>query len=216
MGMEGRNRKTHWERVWSKKDESSTSWFQAAPDVSLDLVGRAGVGAADPVIDVGGGASRLVDQLLDREFADITVLDISAAGLRQAQRRLGDRAGAVHWIEADVTTFRPERAYRLWHDRAVFHFLLDPAERARYLAVLDAALAPDGQAVVATFGPGGPRKCSGLDTMRYSAAELAAEFGPGWRLVEERGEAHRTPAGREQLFGYYRFGRAPVRGSETR
>ena len=214
--MEGRHRRTHWERVWSKKDESSTSWFQAAPDVSLDLVERAGVRTADAVIDVGGGASRLVDHLLDRGFADITVLDISAAGLRQAQRRLGDRAGGVHWIEADVTVFRPERAYRLWHDRAVFHFLLDPAERARYLAVMDAALAPDGQAVVATFGPDGPRKCSGLDTVRYSAVELAAEFGPGWRLVDERAEAHRTPAGREQLFGYYRFSRASVRDSETR
>jgi trans-aconitate methyltransferase len=209
-------RKTHWERVWSEKDEATTSWFQAAPLVSLDLIDRSGTQPGDPVIDVGGGASRLVDHLLDRGFTDVTVLDISAAGLQRAQRRLGERAAAVHWIEADATEFRPRRAYRLWHDRAVFHFLLDAADRARYLAVMDQALASDGQAVIATFGPDGPLKCSGLDTVRYSAGELAAELGSRWRLVEQRAEAHRTPLGREQHFGYGRFARAAMRGPETR
>jgi hypothetical protein len=208
-------RKAHWERAWSLKNETETSWFQTAPELSLELIAAAGARPDDPLIDVGGGASRLVDHLLDRGFSDLTVLDISAAGLQRARRRLGARAQRVHWIEADVTTFRPQRSYRLWHDRAVFHFLLDAAERARYVAAMDTALTCDGQAVIATFGPDGPLRCSGLDTVRYGADDLAAVIGPGWRLAEQRSEAHRTPAGREQHFGYYRFARAPVPGPET-
>ncbi|MEJ2382986.1 MAG: class I SAM-dependent methyltransferase [Xanthomonadales bacterium] len=208
-------RKAHWERAWSQKDETETSWFQTAPELSLELIAAAGARPDDPFIDVGGGASRLVDHLLDRGFSDLTVLDISAAGLQRARRRLGARAARVHWIEADVTTFRPQRDYRVWHDRAVFHFLLDAAERARYVAAMDAALASDGQAVIATFGPDGPLRCSGLDTLRYGAADLAAALGSRWRLLEERAEAHRTPTDREQRFGYYRFARAAVRAAET-
>ena len=138
--MGTRQRKTHWERVWSEKDEATTSWFQAAPAVSLDLIERSGTQPGDPVIDVGGGASRLVDHLLDGGFTDVTVLDISAAGLQRAQRRLGERAAAVHWIEADATMFRPRRTYRLWHDRAVFHFLLDAADVALTEAAVGAGI----------------------------------------------------------------------------
>lgn len=206
-------RKAHWEKVWSEQDETATSWFQAAPDVSLELIARAGVRAVDAVIDVGGGASRLVDHLLERGFTDLSVLDVSAAGLARARQRLGERANGVNWIEADVTAFDPRRRYRLWHDRAVFHFLCDAADRAAYLAAMDAALAADGQAVIATFAPDGPLKCSGLNTLRYSAAALAAELGPGWRLLEARNERHRTPAGREQRFGYCRFDRGAVSGA---
>ena len=208
-------RKAHWERVWAEKDETTTSWYQEYPAVSLGLIARAGIGPGDAVIDVGGGASRLVDYLLDAGYADVTVLDVSAAGLARARRRLGGRAATVRWIECDVTAFRPARRYRLWHDRAVFHFLRDAPDRARYVEALDRALAPDGQAVIATFGPDGPLKCSGLDTVRYSARELAAELGAHWALLEEQAELHRTPAGGEQRFGYCRFARVPERRSES-
>lgn len=214
--MDRQQRKQHWERVWAEREETTTSWFQDRPEVSLGLIERSGVWRDDPLIDVGGGASRLVDHLLQLGFSDLTVLDVSAAGLQRARRRLGTRASAVHWLECDVTAFRPARTYRLWHDRAVFHFLRDPDDRACYLAALDAALTADGQAVIATFGPEGPLKCSGLDTVRYGAAELAAELGSGWRLVEECAETHYTPADRAQQFGYFRFCRAPVRVAETR
>ena len=209
-------RKAHWDRVWSEKDENGTSWFQHRPGLSLELIEAAGVRPDEAVIDVGGGASRLVDHLLDAGFTDLAVLDIAAAGLARARRRLGDRAAGVDWIECDVTAFRSRRRYRLWHDRAVFHFLRDARDRARYVAAMDRALAPDGQAVIATFAPDGPLRCSGLDTERYSGGGLAAELGPDWALVEEREEVHRTPAGGEQLFGYYRFARAPDRPSESR
>ncbi len=214
--MDEQQRKAHWERVWAERDESSTSWFQDRPDVSLGFIERSGLPRGEPLIDVGGGASRLVDHLLELGFTDLTVLDLAAAGLQRAQRRLGARAHRVHWIENDVTCFRPRRTYRLWHDRAVFHFLRDADDRARYVAAMDAALAVNGEAVIATFGPDGPLKCSGLETVRYGANELAAELGPRWRLVEELVEAHRTPAGREQQFGYYRFARGSVQASETR
>jgi trans-aconitate methyltransferase len=213
--MEENGRKAHWERVWSTRDDTATSWYQATPAVSLALIERAGAAPADPLIDVGGGASRLVDGLLDRGFSDLTVLDLSAAALDRARQRLGARAARVTWIEADVTAFRPARRYRLWHDRAVFHFLREAEDRARYVANLDRALAPDGQAVIATFAPDGPTRCSGLDIVRYDAAQLAAQLGPGWVLCEERAERHRTPAGGEQRFGFYRFARAGVPRSES-
>lgn len=209
-------RKAHWDRVWSEKDETDTSWFQDRPGLSLGLIEAAGIRSGDAVIDVGGGASRLVDHLLERGFDNLAVLDLSAAALAQARRRLGERADRVRWLEQDVTRFRPARRYRLWHDRAVFHFLLEADERARYRAAMDRALAADGQAIIATFGPDGPTRCSGLPTVRYAAAELAAELGPGWRLLEHRAEAHRTPAGREQHFVFCRFARGPVPRGESR
>jgi len=216
QNADGARRRAHWDRVWAERSETETSWFQDHPAISLALIERAGVRAGDPVIDVGGGASRLVDHLLERGFTDLTVLDISAAGLAQAQRRLGARASRVRWIEADVTAFAPARRYRLWHDRAVFHFLLERDERARYAATLDRALAADGRAVIATFGPGGPLRCSGLEIVRYAADGLAAELGAAWKLVGEQAELHRTPAGREQQFGYYCFERAEAARAESR
>jgi len=214
--MRGSERKAHWERVWSQRADAETSWFQPTPVISLELIERAGVGPGDAVIDVGGGASRLVDHLLDRGFGDLTVLDLSAAALAQARRRLGERADRVHWLEQDVTGFCPARRYRLWHDRAVFHFLLEADERARYRAAMDRAVAGDGQAIIATFGPDGPTRCSGLPTERYGAAELGAELGPTWSLLEQRAEIHRTPAGREQHFVFCRFARKPVPSGESR
>ena len=201
-------RRQHWENVWTGSGETRKSWFQEIPRVSLDLVERTGISLSDPLIDIGGGASRLVDHLLDRGYRDLTVLDLSAAALEHARRRLGQRAGDVTWITGDVTTFRPERRYLLWHDRAAFHFLVEESDRLAYCAALEQALAPKGQAIIGTFAPDGPEKCSGLDIVRYDAPKLLAELGPGWELLEETRETHMTPAGAEQRFGFYRIRRS--------
>lgn len=207
--MQEFDRKAHWENVYSQRRPEETSWHQAVPGASLELVANSGVKRDQPVIDVGGGASPLVDHLLALGFADLTVLDLSARALEQARARLGEAASRVRWIEADITDFSPARQYRLWHDRAVFHFLIDPVDRRRYVKALLQALAPAGQLIVAAFAPDGPTRCSGLDIVRYDASGLVAELGPRFRLEEERRETHLTPLGREQRFGFYRFRRAP-------
>ena len=199
------DRRAHWERVYRGKQPTETSWYQAEPALSLELIGNGGVGPGDGLIDVGGGASLLVDHLLARGYGDVTVLDLSAEALQHARRRLGPDAQRVAWIVADVTEFVPTRTFALWHDRAAFHFLTDPADRWRYVQVLEAALEPGGQAIIAAFAPDGPERCSGLDIVRYDADTLGAALGGGFRLLEERRESHRTPQGREQRFGFYRF-----------
>lgn len=205
--MESFDRKTHWEKAWRSKRADETSWHQAVPDLSLSMIRNSGLDPEEPLIDVGGGASPLVDHLLDRGFHDLTVLDISAAAIAQTRKRLGNRAKRVNWIESDITAFEPGRCYRFWHDRAVFHFLTSTADRQRYVEVLQRALAPGGHAVIATFAPGGPLKCSGLDIVQYDAAGLQAELVGGLALREQQIEMHRTPAGNEQKFGFYRFER---------
>lgn len=207
--MQEFDRKAHWEKVYRERRPEETSWHQDVPGASLELVANSGVRRSEPVIDVGGGASRLVDHLLALGFTDLSVLDLSARALEQARARLGEAASGVHWIEADITDFSPAREYRLWHDRAVFHFLTDPADRRRYVSTLLQALAPAGQLIVAAFAPDGPTRCSGLDIVRYDAGGLAAELGPGFRLEEERRETHLTPQGREQRFGFFRFRHTP-------
>lgn len=202
------DRKQHWERTWAGKSHRETSWYQPVPALSLEMIDHAGVDPAAPVIDVGGGASALVACLLASDFTDVTVLDISSAALQRAKERLAGDAVRVHWIEADVTRFVPDRSYALWHDRATFHFLTEPDDRRHYAEALDAALEPGGQAIIATFAPGGPIKCSGLDIVQYGGEELAAELGSDMELCEERLEYHRTPAGKEQKFGFYRFRRS--------
>ena len=199
------DRQRHWDEVYSQKAEDTVSWFQVHPDLSLELIRAAGVGHTDALIDVGGGASRLVDHLLGAGFADLTVLDIAAAALERAGARLGPAALKVQWLVADVTRWRPARLYRLWHDRAVFHFLTEAADRAAYLANLKAALTPGGHAVIASFAPDGPERCSGLPVQRYSPESLAAELGPAFHLKGKRNESHLTPAGRVQRFQYSLF-----------
>lgn len=201
------DRKQHWEEVYRQKAEDAVSWFQVHPDFSLALIEAAGIAASDPVIDVGGGASRLVDHLLEAGYTDLTVLDISEAALERAGARLGKAALKVRWLVADVTSWKPERQYRLWHDRAVFHFLTDPADRAAYRRVLDGALAPGGTAVVASFALEGPERCSGLPVQRYSPESLAAELGAGYKLKQSRSEDHVTPLRRIQRFQYSLFER---------
>jgi SAM-dependent methyltransferase len=189
----------HWDEAYVHGD-TMRSWFQAAPKMSLRMLDAAGVTAADSVIDVGGGASPLAAALLGRGFGDVTVLDVSAVAIEHARRRLGPRAGQVHWLTADVRAWQPIRRFSAWHDRAVFHFLTTEPGRQGYRRALAAATAPGAVAVVGCFAPGGPLQCSGLPVARYAPGDLAAELGPDWALVAEDREEHITPNGLTQPF----------------
>ena len=197
--------RSHWERVYAQKGEQEVSWFQEVPATSLRLVSATGVGRDARIVDVGGGASRLVDALLAAGYERLTVLDLAAPALERARQRLGPRASSVAWIAADVTAWEPEGTFEVWHDRAVFHFLVRPEDRAAYRATLLRALSTGGHAVVATFAPDGPERCSGLPVARYDPESLARELGPELRLVESLREDHRTPGGAVQRFQFSRF-----------
>jgi len=199
------NRQEHWEKVYAGKAPETVSWYQPRPAVSLELVAAAGIRLQDPVIDVGGGASTFVDCLLDAGFSAVTVLDLSAEALASARARLGARAEQVQWLHEDVTRFHPATRFALWHDRAVFHFLVDAADRAAYVDSLRRSLAPDGTVIIATFALDGPDKCSGLPVLRYDEASLRRELGQGFELLEARRETHLTPWRSEQRFLYACF-----------
>lgn len=193
------DRATHWNTVYDTKGDD-VSWYQATPTVTLDLLDALRVDRAASIIDLGGGASVVVDHLLARQFTDVTVLDVSKVALDNTQARLGPAAERVHWLHRDIFDWEPERRFDLWHDRAVFHFLIDADERESYLQVLRAGIAPDGRAIVATFDAHGPTHCSGLPVVRYGATELAQVFAPHFDLVHTRAEEHLTPAGLVQPF----------------
>ncbi len=203
------DRKAHWERIYREKSEDETSWFQPRPESSLALVEATGERPQAPLIDVGGGASRLVDHLLEAGWQDLTVLDISGAALETARRRLGQRAKAVQWLEADLLEAQLPGPWRIWHDRAVFHFLVEQADRQRYLEQLRANLEPGGHCIIATFALDGPEMCSGLPVRRYSPESLAETLGPEFQLQQTLSEQHRTPAGKVQSFVYCRFRHQP-------
>jgi ubiquinone/menaquinone biosynthesis C-methylase UbiE len=195
--------KEHWEKVYTTKATDTVSWFQPHADLSLDLIKATGISHDAAIIDVGGGASTLVDDLLANGYTDLSVLDLSAAALAAAQRRLGARAAKVQWIEADVTKADlPARRFDVWHDRAVFHFLTSAEDRAAYVQTVFRAVKPGGHVIVATFAEDGPNQCSGLPVMRYRADELHAEFGEAFSLLSHRKEAHHTPSGTVQQFVY--------------
>lgn len=198
------DRTSHWQSVYETRAETEVSWFQERPASSLTLIGNAGLARGAEIVDVGGGASRLVDSLLDQGFA-VTVLDVAPAALERAKRRLGERAPRVQWIEADVTHWRPAETFALWHDRAVFHFLQDPVERAAYAAAMAAAVPRGGHAIVGAFAADGPERCSGLAVRRYDAETLAAEFAADFEPVEALREDHVTPGGKIQHFQFCRF-----------
>jgi len=199
------DRKDHWEKVYQNKSPLEVSWYQKRPTLSLELIAHTGVDKGSPIIDIGGGASTLVDALLEEGYTNISVLDISSNALSHAKERLGARACAINWIVTDITSFKSTVKYSLWHDRAVFHFLTDNADRQAYVAALKGSLAPDGHVIIAAFGIGGPLKCSNLDIVQYDASRLCAELGTEFELVEEAAEHHGTPDGRQQKFGYFRF-----------
>jgi SAM-dependent methyltransferase len=203
------NDKAHWERVYADGCED-VSWFQARPELSLRLIKSSGVAKDAGIIDVGGGASLLIDCLLDEGCLPVAVLDISPTALRYARNRLGSRARLVNWFEADVTTFDPPRRFGLWHDRAVFHFLTNAAQRRAYLQTLRRTLTSDGTAIIATFAMDGPTRCSGLPAERYDAQKIGAELGPEFSLIEQVSEVHRTPSDTAQAFSYFHFRREPM------
>jgi SAM-dependent methyltransferase len=189
----------HWDDVYGRTGERSVSWFQEVPGYSLAILDELGVDASRSIVDVGAGASRLVDELVARGFGDITVLDISTVGLDQARARLGDRASAVSWTVHDILTWRPGRTFDIWHDRAVFHFLTTTEDIQRYLDVLARATAPGSLILMGTFADDGPTHCSGLPVSRYSPAGLATAF-EGYELIRSWREEHRTPTGALQPF----------------
>jgi len=200
-------RSTHWDHVYATKGEAEVSWFQDSPAISLEMIRAAGPNHDAAIIDVGGGASRLVDALLQDGYRDVTVLDLSAKGLDAAKKRLGGAASMFDWIVADATTWQPAKTYDVWHDRAAFHFLTDLRDRAAYVERLRSAIAPGGHVIIATFAPDGPEKCSGLPVQRHDSASLAAELGPEFELVETRRETHHTPWDSTQAFQFSRFRR---------
>jgi SAM-dependent methyltransferase len=193
----------HWERVYQTKEPTEVSWYQPEAQLSLELIRRVAPDPDAPVIDIGGGASTLVDGLLDAGYRSVTVLDLAPTALALAQQRLGERAGLVTWIATDaLTASLPPAGYAVWHDRAVFHFLTNARDRMRYVAQTRRAVRPGGYTLVASFGPVGPTRCSGLDVVRYSPDALHAEFGTGFQLLDSVPEEHHTPTGATQAFVY--------------
>jgi hypothetical protein len=199
------NTKDHWQTAYSAKDSTRLSWYQERPERSLALLREAQLSHDCPIIDVGGGASILVDCLLQEGYLDLTVLDIASVSLQRARRRLGVRADSVHWLEQDIISFIPQRQYGLWHDRAMFHFLTGAQHRRIYIDVMRSALRAGGQLIISTFALSGPKKCSGLEVVQYNAARLSRELGEEFHLQQEEGEDHITPAGDVQQFTFYRF-----------
>jgi SAM-dependent methyltransferase len=195
--------KDHWEKVYSTKASDNVSWFQSHAAMSMRLIHGSGLTRDAAIIDVGGGASTLVDDLVADGYTNLTVLDLSGAALKESQRRLGGQASSVRWIEADITRakFIPH-SMDLWHDRAVFHFLTAEEDRAAYVQQVLHALKPSGHVVVATFGANGPTQCSGLPVMRYAPNALHAEFGDTFTLLSHEEQLHHTPSGSDQQFIY--------------
>lgn len=193
----------HWQDVYRRKRSDSVSWYAPRLDTSLELLGLAGLGPASRVIDIGGGASTLVDDLLARGVAAVTVLDLSDAALAVARQRLGEDAARVRWLADDVRSAPlGEGAYDLWHDRAVLHFLTGPDDAAAYVRQARRALAPGGRLVIGGFAPDGPERCSGLVVARRSPEDIAALFGDGFKRLESRREIHHTPGGNDQAFAW--------------
>ncbi|AKV04463.1 hypothetical protein AKJ09_11126 [Labilithrix luteola] len=200
-------RRAHWEKVFGEKDEAEVSWFQTRPAMSLDFIRRTGANPSAKIVDVGGGASRLVDELIDAGYADIVVVDIAAAALAKARARLAERTGRVQWVVSDIAQWQPEAAFDVWHDRAVFHFMVQPEDRDAYLTTMRRALKRGGHAIIATFGSNGPERCSGLVVQRYEPETLEAVLGPDFRRIESMHEEHVTPAGKVQAFQFSLFER---------
>lgn len=195
--------KEHWEKVYTTKATDAVSWFQEHAENSLKLIQKTGVPLSAAIIDIGGGASTLVDDLLVKGYSNLSVLDLSAAALSASQNRLGTKANDVNWVVADITKADlPVQSYDVWHDRAVFHFLTSAEDRQAYVQAVLRAVKPGGHVIVATFAEDGPLQCSGLPVMRYNSDELHAEFGEPFTLVHHEKESHQTPFGTAQQFTY--------------
>ena len=203
--MSAPDRQAHWQNVYTTKTEKEVSWYQDRPSISLEFIDAARVGRDAAIVDIGGGASRLVDALLEAGYGNLTVLDLSEAALAVSRKRIGPPAASVKWLTGDVTTWQPSQQYDVWHDRAAFHFLAEEKDRKAYISRLKAALRNGWQTIIGTFAINGPERCSGLPVVRYDAASLAALLGPDFRLLADRVEEHRTPWGASQIFQYSGF-----------
>lgn len=197
----------HWETVYRDRVPELVTWYQAEPTLSLSLIAGSRIGFDGAVVDVGGGSSRLVDHLVDRGYKNVTVLDLSSTALRHARRRLGGRADAATFVEGDVLEHRFDTTIDIWHDRAAFHFLIEPEHQARYGDRLNTAVAPGGHVIIATFGLNGPERCSGLPVQRYGPETLSQALGTSFEPVGFRSETHITPTGAAQPFLYGHFQR---------
>jgi len=196
----------HWDDIYTKNHPEEVSWFQKEPTISLNIIQRLSNNKAH-IIDIGGGASVLTDYLLKIGYSNVSVLDISKKAIEHAKRRLAEQAVKVEWYVQNVTDFTPSYLYDIWHDRAVFHFLLDSKSRNLYINTLKKALKDDGYALIATFAKDGPKKCSGLDIVRHDSLSIQHELGDEFTLLENQSEIHLTPKGKEQHFNYFLFQR---------
>lgn len=204
-------RREHWDAIYRSAAVTSMSWYQAEPKRSLSLIARLAPELDAPIIDVGGGASTLVDTLVDAGYSHVTMLDIAEPAIALARKRLGARADPVTWLVADVLTAElPAASYAVWHDRAVFHFLTRHEDRRSYVAAMRRAVRPGGHVIVASFASDGPSRCSGLEVVRYSPESLVAELGEGFESIDSLREEHRTPSGATQSFVYCLFRVTPV------
>ena len=201
------DRRKHWNDTYTAKADDQVSWFQVKPERSLALIAEAAPDRSAPIIDIGGGASRLADTLLALGYSDITVLDIAEAGLARSKARLGAQANKLSWIVADVTEWRPQRRWQVWHDRAVFHFLTEREAQDAYIAALKRGTTTGSSVIMATFALAGPERCSGLPVQRYSPATLAKRLGGEFALYAEDEESHATPFNTTQQFQYAAFRR---------
>jgi SAM-dependent methyltransferase len=198
----------HWEKVYGTKADDEVSWYEPSPDLSLKLVREAEAQGARSVIDIGGGTSRLVDGLLDDDLDRLAVLDLSETALERARDRLGSKAERVEWIQGDITQMTDVGRFDVWHDRALFHFITSDEGRRAYRSLLERTVTDRGWAIIATFGPQGPERCSGLEVERYDAESLAREVGSGFKLHRSELVDHTTPREKHQQFVYTVFGRA--------
>ena len=205
--MNTAERQAHWQNVYQTKGERDVSWFQEAPEISLDLIRATGADTAASIIDVGGGASRLVDALLDAGYRSITVLDLSEKALATSRARLAARGAQASWVVADVTAWQPSAAFDVWHDRAAFHFLTEPKDRAAYGERVRKAVRPGGHVIIGTFALDGPERCSGLPVVRHDDSSIGEVLGRTFKLAESRRHDHRTPGGSVQRFQFSRFRR---------
>ena len=203
--MEDFDRKKHWEKIYQTKELKEVSWFQPTPETSLDLIKKTEILKTSKIIDVGGGDSFLVDNLLDLGYQDITVLDISDSAIDRAKKRLGERAKLVKWIVTDITDFNPSEKYDCWHDRAAFHFLTDEKEITQYVKTVSECINKDGNLIIGTFSDKGPEKCSGIPIKQYTENRLENQFSDTFQKIECDTIDHQTPFDTIQNFIFCRF-----------
>lgn len=203
--MEIFNRKDHWENIYQTKTPQQVSWYQTKPATSLAFIEQSNLPLSAKIIDVGGGDGFLVDYLLEEGYEDITVLDISAAAIEKAKLRLGEKAGAVKWIISDITSFKPTEQYDLWHDRAVFHFLITDEDIAVYRKLVAESIHANGNMIIGTFSEQGPKKCSGIDIRQYSSESLTEQFSEHFERTSTLTENHKTPFDTFQNFVFCTF-----------